>query len=42
MSTDVPDLLKVFKEDVWRACEEGCAKKKSKRYQGDMWWWNEK
>ena len=42
VSTDAPDLWKTFKDDVLKACDEVCGKKKSRRYQGDMWRWNEK
>ena len=24
-----------------KACDEICGKKKGRRYQGDIWWWNE-
>ena len=41
MSTDAPDLWKTFKDGVLKACDELCGKKKSRRDQGDMWWWNE-
>ena len=41
VSTDAPDLWKTFKDGVLKACVEVCGKKKSRRDQGDMWWWNE-
>ena len=41
VSTDAPDLWKTFKDGVLKACDELCGKKKSRRDQGDMWWWNE-
>ena len=41
VSTDTPDLWKTFKDGVLQACDERCGKKKSRRDQGDMWWWNE-
>ena len=41
VSTDTPDLWKTFKHGVLKACDEVCGKKKSRRDQGDMWWWNE-
>ena len=41
MSTDAPDLWKTFRNGVLKACDELCGKKKSRRDQGDMWWWNE-
>ena len=40
-STDAPDLWKTFIDGVLKACDEVCGKKKSRRDQGDMWWWNE-
>ena len=40
MSTDAPDLWKIFRDGVLKACDELCGKK-SRRDQGDMWWWNE-
>ena len=40
VSTDVPDLWKTFRDGVLKACDELCGKK-SRRDQGDMWWWNE-
>ena len=42
ISTDAPDLWKTFKDSVLKAYDEVCGKKKSRRDQGDMWWWNEK
>ena len=41
VSLDAPDLWKIFRDGVLKACDELCGKKKSRRYQGDMWWWNE-
>ena len=41
VSTDAPHLLITFKDDVLKACDEVCGKKKSGRDQGDMWWWND-
>ena len=41
VSTDAPDLWKPFRDGVLKACDELCGKKKSRRDQGDMWWWNE-
>ena len=41
VSTDAPDLWKTFRNGVLKACNELCGKKKSRRDQGDMWWWNE-
>ena len=41
VSTDVPDLWKTFRDGVLKACDKLCGKKKSRRDQGDMWWWNE-
>ena len=41
VSTDVPDLWKTFRDGVLKACDELRGKKKSRRDQGDMWWWNE-
>ena len=29
------------KDGVLKACDEVCRKKKARRDQGDMWWWNE-
>ena len=40
VSTDAFDLWKTFKNGVLKACDEVCGKKKSRRDQGDMWWWN--
>ena len=40
-STDVPDLWKAFKDGVIKACDEMGGTKKSGKYSGDMWWWNE-
>ena len=40
VSTDAPDLWKTFRDGVLKACDELCGKKKSRRDQGDMWWWN--
>ena len=40
VSTDAPELWKTFKNGVLKACDELC-RKKSRRDQGDMWWWNE-
>ena len=41
VSTDAPDLWKTARDGVLKACDELCGKKKSRRDQGDMWWWNE-
>ena len=41
VSTDAPDLWKTCRDGVLKACDELCGKKKSRRDQGDMWWWNE-
>ena len=41
VSTDAPDLWKTFRDGVLKACDELCVKKKSRRDQGDMWWWND-
>ena len=41
MSADAPDLWKTFKDGVLKACDELCGKEKSRRDQGDMWWWSE-
>ena len=41
VSTDVPDLWKTPRDGILKACDELCGKKKSRRDQGDMWWWNE-
>ena len=41
VSTDAPDLWKTFRDGVLKACDKLCGKKKSRRDQGDMWWWNE-
>ena len=41
MSIDALDLWKTFNDGVLKACDELCGKKKSRRDQGDMWWWNE-
>ena len=41
VSTDAPDLWKTFRGGVLKACDELCGKKKSRRDQGDMWWWND-
>ena len=41
VSTDASHLLKTFRDGVLKACDELCGKKKSRRDQGDMWWWNE-
>ena len=41
VSTDAPDLWKTFRDGVLKACDELRGKKKSRREQGDMWWWNE-
>ena len=41
VSTDAPDLWKTFRDGVLKACDELCGKNKSRRDQGDMWWWNE-
>ena len=41
VSTDAPDLWKPFKNNVPKACDEMCGKKKFRRDRGDMWWWNE-
>ena len=34
-------MWKTFKDGVPKACDELCVKKKSRRDQGNMWWWNE-
>ena len=39
--TDASDLWKTFRDGVLKACDELFGKKKSRRDQGDMWWWNE-
>ena len=39
--TEAPDLWKTFKDGVLKACDEMCEKKKCRRDEGDMWWWNE-
>ena len=36
----MPNLWKTFKDGVLKACDEVCGTKKSRRDQGDMWWWN--
>ena len=41
VNADAPDLWKTFKDGVLKACDEVCGKKKSRRDQGDIWWWNE-
>ena len=41
VSTDAPDLCNAFKNGVLKACDEMCGKKKSRRNQEGMWWWNE-
>ena len=41
VSTDAPDLWKTFRDGVLKACDELCGKKKSRRDQGNRWWWNE-
>ena len=41
VSTDALDLWKTFKDGVLKACDKLCGKKKCRRDQGDMWWWNE-
>ena len=41
VSTDAPDLWKTSRDGVLKACDELCGKKKSRRDQGDMRWWNE-
>ena len=41
VSTDAPDLWKTFRDGVLKAYDEPCGKKKPRRDQGDMWWWNE-
>ena len=40
VSTDAPDLWKIFRHGVLKACDKLCGKK-SRRDQGDMWWGNE-
>ena len=40
VSTDAPDLWKIFRDGVLKACDKLCGKK-SRRDQGDMWWVNE-
>ena len=41
VSTDASDLWKTFKDGVLKAFDKVCGKKKSRRDQRDMWWWNE-
>ena len=41
VSTYAPNLWKTFKDVVLKECDKLCGKKKSRRDQGDMWWWNE-
>ena len=41
VSTNAPNLWKTFRNGVLKACDELCRKKKSRRDQGDIWWWNE-
>ena len=41
MSTDASDLWKTFKDGLLKASNEVCGKKKSRRDQENMWWWNE-
>ena len=41
VSTDAPDLWKTFRDGVLKTCDELSGKKKFRRDQGDMWWWNE-
>ena len=41
VSTDAPDLWKTCRDGALKACNEVCGKKKSRRDQGDIWWWNE-
>ena len=41
VSTDAPDLWRTSKDGVLKTCDEVGGKKKSRRDQGDMWWWNE-
>ena len=36
VSTDAPDLWKIFKDGVLKACDEVCGKKKSRRDRGNM------
>ena len=38
VSTDGPDLWKIFRDGVLKTCDELCGKKKSRRDQRDMWW----
>ena len=40
VSIGEPDLRKTFKDVVLTACDKVCGKK-SRRDEGDMWWWNE-
>ena len=40
VNTDAPDLWKIFRDGVLKTCDKLCGKKKSRRDQGDMWWWN--
>ena len=40
VSTDAPDLWKTFRDGVLKVCDELCGKKKTRRDQGDIWWWN--
>ena len=35
------DLWETFNDGVLKACDEVCGKKKSRRDQGDVLWWNE-
>ena len=37
----VPNLWVHFKDWVLEACDEMCWKKKGRKSNGDMWWWNE-
>ena len=41
VSTGTQHLWKCFKKGVLKACDEVCGKKKGRREQGDIWWWNE-
>ena len=30
-----------FEDEVLKACDEVCGKKRDRRSKGDTWWWNE-
>ena len=36
-----PNLRGHFKDEVLKACDEVCRKKRGRRSKGDTWWWNE-